>query len=180
MDEFIAQIGRRYTRLAEGQGLHVQYSASTHVTLYGGCGATGAGARELARQRDSSHQCRRKRDARCAAWEAVHFTVRDTGTGIPEAEIPRLFERFYQIDRARSDHGRHVGLGLAIVREIVDAHHGTIDVVSTLGQGTTVSVNIPLNTSNWGRTEVWHGTEGRLGERRASDRRPVVIGVGGR
>lgn len=181
VDEFIAQIGRRYTRLAEGRGLHVQYTAATHVTLMADAGRL---EQVLVNLLDNAIRHTNVGGSvmlvTVAGVGVVHFTVRDTGTGIPEAEIPRLFERFYQIDRARSDHGRHVGLGLAIVREIVDAHHGTIDVVSTLGQGTTVSVNIPLNTSNWGRTEVWHGTEGRLGERRASDRRPVVIGVGGR
>lgn len=182
VDDFIAQIGRRYTRLAEGHGLHVQYSASTRVTLMADAGRL---EQVLVNLLDNAI---RHTDVggsvmltAVAAPGSVDFTVRDTGTGIPEAEISRLFERFYQVDRARSEHGRHVGLGLAIVREIVDAHRGTIEVTSTLGQGTTVTVKIPMSTPSGARAEARQGMEGRIGERRTPDRRPVGIGgVGGR
>ncbi len=95
--------------------------------------------------------------------DTVHIAVRDTGKGIPPAEIPRLFERFYQVDRSRSERGQHVGLGLAIVREIVEAHGGQIAVASTWGAGTTVTVGIPRGMSSGGRTAARYGGEGRPG-----------------
>ena len=64
----------------------------------------------------------------------MRISVRDTGDGIPADELPRIFERFYKVDRARGRSG--TGLGLAIARHIVEAHGGRIWVTSTLGKGT--------------------------------------------
>jgi two-component system phosphate regulon sensor histidine kinase PhoR len=64
----------------------------------------------------------------------VRISVRDTGDGIPADELPRIFERFYKVDRARGRSG--TGLGLAIAKHIVEAHGGRIWVTSTLGKGT--------------------------------------------
>ncbi len=69
------------------------------------------------------------------------ISVSDTGIGIPEEHLPHLFERFYQVDRARSSGGS--GLGLAIARQIVDAHNGTLTVESTSGQGSTFRILLP-------------------------------------
>jgi signal transduction histidine kinase len=75
----------------------------------------------------------------------VSITVQDSGIGIPPAEIGRIFERFYQVDKARGPK-RGTGLGLAITREIVTAHHGDISVTSAgENQGTTFTVTLPLN-----------------------------------
>ena len=75
----------------------------------------------------------------------IEIRVIDTGIGIPEAELPHIFDRFYQADSARAG-GRHhgAGLGLAIVHEIVAAHGGRISVRSALGQGTAFIVHLPL------------------------------------
>lgn len=73
--------------------------------------------------------------------QAIEFHVRDTGSGIPAQHIPHLFDRFWQADRADR---RGAGLGLAIVRGIVEAHGGRIRVESSEGQGTTVFFSIPL------------------------------------
>jgi two-component system phosphate regulon sensor histidine kinase PhoR len=67
--------------------------------------------------------------------EGVTFTVADTGIGIPESELVRIFERFYRVDAARSREAGGTGLGLAIARHIVDAHGGRIWVESAVGQG---------------------------------------------
>jgi len=76
----------------------------------------------------------------------IVVTVRDTGEGIPPDEIGRIFERFYQVDKSRRrDHQSGLGLGLAIARQIVEAHGGTIRVDSTVGQGTTFTVWLPLD-----------------------------------
>lgn len=69
------------------------------------------------------------------AGKRVKIIVKDTGIGIEEAEIPRIFERFYRVDRARSRNSGGTGLGLAIVKHIVEAHRGKIKVNSTPGQG---------------------------------------------
>jgi two-component system OmpR family sensor kinase len=71
--------------------------------------------------------------------------VDDQGPGIPDAELSRIFERFYQLDKARSGgKGRGVGLGLAISREIVQAHHGRLKAQSEVGKGSRFTVELPI------------------------------------
>jgi signal transduction histidine kinase len=71
------------------------------------------------------------------------LTVRDTGQGIPEDELPHVFERFYRGEQVRQSGMRGTGLGLAIVKEIVDMHSGLIEIDSQVGVGTSVSVWLP-------------------------------------
>ena len=73
----------------------------------------------------------------------VEVTVADTGKGIPTDDLPRIFERFYKVDRARSSGG--TGLGLAVAKHIVEAHGGKIWAVSTEDQGSTFHFTIPQN-----------------------------------
>lgn len=73
---------------------------------------------------------------------AVVISIRDTGVGIPETDLSRIFERFYKADRARSGGG--TGLGLAIARHLVQAHGGRIWVDSREGNGSTFSFSLPL------------------------------------
>jgi len=72
----------------------------------------------------------------------VRFAVRDTGAGIPEDDIPRIFERFYRVDKSRTGSG--TGLGLSIAKHIVEAHNGKIWAESVEGQGSTFFFSIPL------------------------------------
>jgi two-component system phosphate regulon sensor histidine kinase PhoR len=73
----------------------------------------------------------------------VIFTVIDTGIGIPESDLERVFERFYRVDTARSREAGGTGLGLAIARHIVDAHGGRIWVESAVGQGSRFHFSVP-------------------------------------
>lgn len=70
------------------------------------------------------------------------FKIKDNGIGIPKEDIPRIFERFYRVDKARKSGG--TGLGLAIVKHIVKTFDGNIDVESTLGKGTTFIVKLKI------------------------------------
>ncbi|MCM3665336.1 ATP-binding protein [Mesobacillus subterraneus] len=75
----------------------------------------------------------------------LYFEVSDQGPGIPEEDLPFLFERFYKADKSRTRGVSGTGLGLAIAKNIIDAHRGNIAVKSKLGQGTTFSFFIPRN-----------------------------------
>jgi len=69
----------------------------------------------------------------------VEVTIRDSGVGIPAESIPRIFERFYQVDSSNTRKYGGTGLGLALVKSILDAHGNQIRVQSTVGEGTAVS-----------------------------------------
>ncbi|SNY47067.1 SpoIIE family protein phosphatase [Paractinoplanes atraurantiacus] len=77
-----------------------------------------------------------------AEGDAAVVTVADTGAGVPEAEIPRLFERFHRIDNTQSRSNEGSGIGLALVKELVELHGGTITADSTLGEGTTFTIRL--------------------------------------
>ncbi len=73
----------------------------------------------------------------------VRISVMDTGIGIPAEDVPRIFERFYRVDRARSRRSGGTGLGLALVRHVVERSSGTVEVVSEPGAGSTFTVTLP-------------------------------------
>ncbi|MBI5129126.1 MAG: response regulator [Rhodopseudomonas palustris] len=79
---------------------------------------------------------------------AAEIVVRDTGTGIPPAEIPHLFERFRRVEGARGRSIEGSGIGLALVQELVKLHSGSIDVESELGRGSAFRVTLPFGAAH--------------------------------
>jgi two-component system phosphate regulon sensor histidine kinase PhoR len=72
----------------------------------------------------------------------VQLIVQDQGIGIPEADLPHIFERFYTVDKARSHKSGGTGLGLSIVKTIVEKHMGTVSASSQLGLGSTFAIHL--------------------------------------
>jgi two-component system phosphate regulon sensor histidine kinase PhoR len=87
----------------------------------------------------------------------VEVFVRDTGAGIPPEDLPRLFERFYRVDKARSRELGGTGLGLAIVKHLVRAHGGEVRVESELGHGSTFVFTLPVDDSPERQAQELHG-----------------------
>jgi two-component system sensor histidine kinase ResE len=83
-----------------------------------------------------------------APEKGLYFSVVDTGSGIPEEDLPFVFERFYKADKARTRGRSGTGLGLAIAKNIVEAHKGSIQVQSKLDEGTIFSFFLPRNNGN--------------------------------
>ena len=79
------------------------------------------------------------------AGENVWVKIQDTGVGIPQEDLAHVFDRFYRVDKARSRESGGTGLGLSIAQEIISRHDGDIIIDSTPGEGTTVTVVLPIN-----------------------------------
>jgi signal transduction histidine kinase len=93
-----------------------------------------------------------------ASGDVVHIEVRDTGAGIPEDELPLVFEKFFQAHNQSQAAQKGTGLGLAIARQIVEAHGGVIAADSTPGVGTTFSITLPIVATAPSRAHVTHQT----------------------
>jgi len=76
--------------------------------------------------------------------EVVEIQVSDTGIGMPPQDLPRIFERFYRVDKARSREVGGTGLGLSIVKHAVEAMQGTVGVTSELGKGSVFTITLPV------------------------------------
>jgi signal transduction histidine kinase len=86
--------------------------------------------------------------------DRVELTVRDTGTGIPADQLPRIFERFHRVEGARGRSFEGSGIGLSLVHELVRLHGGKVDVLSEVGKGTTFVVSIPAGTAHLPRERI--------------------------
>ena len=77
----------------------------------------------------------------------IRIEVSDTGIGIPPAALPRVFDRFFRVDASRAQSSGGTGLGLSIVQSIMLLHGGNVQIASQLGQGTRVTLHMPLSVA---------------------------------
>ncbi len=89
-----------------------------------------------------------------AGAKTVQLAVSDTGTGIPEHELPHLFERFHRVEGARGRTHEGSGIGLSLVAELVKLHGGTVEATSVLSQGSTFTVTVPTGTAHLPRERL--------------------------
>ncbi len=152
--ELLADVATSFSPQAESTGidLTVVADASVPLTLYGDPGRLDQVLSNLV-----SNALRYTSSGGCITLgaqlvhaqdrELIELTVADTGEGIAADDLPFIFDRFWRGDRARTHTGGvGSGLGLAITGQLVKAHGGTIDVTSAIGQGTTFTVTLPIET----------------------------------
>ena len=84
----------------------------------------------------------------------AEISVEDTGTGIPEDQLDKVFDRFYQVDNSQTRSHEGSGLGLALAKEIIELHHGTISVNSKSGSGTTFTITLPVSKGIYRKEEI--------------------------
>ena len=115
-------------------------SGHTGIALPAGAGAgESAGQRGQIQQVDGKVRVETRRNG-----SSVGILVSDTGVGIPSRDLPRIFERFYRVDKARSRQVGGTGLGLSIVKHIVERMDGAVSASSQLGKGSVFTITLPL------------------------------------
>ena len=139
--------GQRLEDAAAAAGVRVEIEASGERPVHGSQKDLALLVRNLLDNAIRySHEGGRVRVDIDSEGDEVTLRIRDTGIGIPSKDIPRIFERFYRVDRARSRDTGGTGLGLAIVKHVVENHGGTMEVDSELGRGTTFTIRFPAAT----------------------------------
>jgi len=116
------------------------------------------------------------------AEDHVEVRVSDTGVGIAQKDVPYIFDRFHQVDGSSSRKYEGTGLGLCLVKEFLELHHGSVEVTSELGKGTTFTVHLLKGKDHFAREEIEEEVqfetsdglvERRSGERRKRERREM-------
>ncbi len=94
--------------------------------------------------------------------KSVQIQIRDTGIGIPKEEIPKLFDRFYQVDSSFTKEHQGTGIGLALVKELVELHRGSISIESEIGQWTEFTITLPLGKDHLRDEEIVEEKEANI------------------
>lgn len=144
LDAVLRDEGERFEEPAAEAGVHLTITANGPARVHGSARDLALLVRNLVDNAIRYTAAGGSVDVALAAddGEAV-LTVSDTGVGIPTRDLPRVFERFYRVDRARSRETGGTGLGLSIVRHVVENHGGRVSVDSELGRGTRFEVRLP-------------------------------------
>ncbi|MGY4432207.1 signal transduction histidine kinase [Bradyrhizobium sp. F1.13.1] len=100
-----------------------------------------------------------------AAADSIELKIEDSGTGISDGDLPRLFERFYRVENARGRSFEGTGIGLALVQELIRLHGGSIAVQSVLGRGSTFTVRVPKGNRHLPAEQVVNVAVGSAGSR---------------
>jgi two-component system phosphate regulon sensor histidine kinase PhoR len=139
------EVAGGYGDLAEERRVRLSLELEPQVTMRGDRAQLGLLLSNLLDNALRHTQARGTVCVRLGATESrVLLQVADTGEGIPAGELPRIFERFYRVDKARARKTGGTGLGLAIVRHVAEGHGGTVRAESELGQGSTFTVTLPV------------------------------------
>jgi two-component system, OmpR family, phosphate regulon sensor histidine kinase PhoR len=139
------EVAGGYGELAEERRVRLSLELEPQVTMRGDRAQLGLLLSNLLDNALRHTQAKGTVCVRLGATESrVLLQVADTGEGIPAGELPRIFERFYRVDKARARKTGGTGLGLAIVRHVAEGHGGTVRAESELGQGSTFTVTLPV------------------------------------
>jgi two-component system, OmpR family, phosphate regulon sensor histidine kinase PhoR len=134
-----------YGELAEERRIRLQAELQPEVSIRGDRAQLGL---LLSNLLDNALRYTPAKGTVCVRLDATEsravIQVSDSGQGIPAGELPRVFERFYRVDKARARRTGGTGLGLAIVRHVAEAHGGTVRVDSELGRGSSFTVTLPV------------------------------------
>jgi signal transduction histidine kinase len=144
LDEVAHEEVTRLQEQAEEAGLDLQFGADGVPSVRGSAQDLALLVRNLVDNAIRYTKPNGRIDVRVTSDnDAVSLRVADTGVGIPSKDLPRVFERFYRVDRARSRDTGGTGLGLAIVKHVAENHGGNVEVSSELGNGSTFEVTLP-------------------------------------
>ncbi len=146
LDSLLREEGERLGSAAAGAGVALEIDAEAAPLVHGSARDLSLLVRNLV---DNAIRYTKPGGRVNVGLEAgdgvVVLTVADTGIGIPTRDLPRVFERFYRVDRARSRETGGTGLGLSIVKHVAENHGGTVSVESELGRGSTFTVRLPAS-----------------------------------
>jgi len=143
--ELLQEAAKSFALIAQDAGVNLIVDQTLPDSVMGDSGALHQVLSNLIRNAiNYGHHGERVLIGAERSGELVEFYVRDFGPGIGSEHLPRLFERFYRVDKARSRESGGTGLGLAIVKHIVRAHGGEVHAESQLGHGSTFYFTIPL------------------------------------
>ena len=103
---------------------------------------------------ESIDEAKKLKQVRLDNFGSVEISIHDTGVGIPKEKLPKIFDRFYQVDGSHTREQEGTGIGLSLTKELIELHKGRIEVESEAGKGTTVKISIPLGKEHLTLEEI--------------------------